>query len=208
MTPAMAAFGDTVLAGDTASFRLMMFGDLGSTLSVNTGGNVNVLRGATPVSLGMNVNGSSNIMAKWDEITNPNNPATRLVVAELWTVSKDDMMPFGVTKNGENFSLWSWSVGATNAISFFNTSTVQLFSAKVQMIRVENNNAQTTLGNASITDLPSKWNGVDVDGQTKTLTGQGMNMLRLTYEIESVPGPAPAALAGIAGLAASRRRRR
>ncbi|MCK6476535.1 MAG: hypothetical protein L6Q35_06865, partial [Phycisphaerales bacterium] len=62
------------------------------------------------------------------------------------------------------------------------------------------------LANQSITDLGANWNGVD-DGQTKTLTGQGMNLVRLTYEIETVPGPATCVLTAIAGLAAARRRR-
>lgn len=204
--PAWANSG-SVVSGDTASFRLQMFGDLGSTLSINAGGNVGVMRGPTAVSIGMNTNGTSNIMVKWDEIDNPNNPATRLIVAEMWTVAKDDMMPFGIVKNNENFYFWTWNVGVSNPISFTNNSTVQIFSARIQMIRVEPNNSQSVLSNKAITDLTGQWNGVD-DGQTQTMTGQGMNMIRLTYEVESVPTPAGAVLAGVAGLAASRRRRR
>lgn len=200
------ANGGSVMSNDTASFRLQMFGDLGSVLNINQGGNVNVLRGSSPVSLGMNINGTSNIMAKWDEIDNPNNPATHLIVAELWTLGKDDIMPFGIIKNNENFFFWTWNVGTSNPISFVNNSTVQIFTAKVQFIRVETNNAQTTLANKTITDLSGQWNGVD-DGQTQTMTGQGMNMVRLTYEIELIPAPGVGALAGMAGLAATRRRR-
>lgn len=200
------ANGGSVVTNDTASFRIQMFGDLGTVMSVNQGGNVNVQRGAVGASLGLNVNGSSNIWAKWDEIDNPNNTATKLVVAEIWTVGKEDMMPFGVVKGGEGFSFWTWNVGTSNPINFVNNSTVQIFSARVQMIRVESNNSQTLLSNKSITDLGSNWNGVD-DGQTQTLAGSGMNMLRLTYEIQVVPAPAAAGLAGLAGLAAIRRRR-
>lgn len=200
------ANGGTVVSNDTASFRLQMFGDLGTTLNINQGGNVSVLRGASGVSLGMNVNGTSNIMAKWDEIDNPNNPATHFIVAEMWTAGKDDIMPFGVVKNNENFFFWTWNVGTSNPINFVNNSTVKIYSAKAQFIRVEVNNAQTTLANKTITDLSGQWNGVD-DGQTQTLTGQGMNMVRLTYEVDYIPAPAAGALAAIGGLAAARRRR-
>ncbi len=196
----------SVMTGDTASFKLVMFGDLGSTVNINQTGNVNITRGGAGVSMGTNVNGTSLVMGKWDEIDNPNNPATHLVVAELWTAGKDDLMPFGIVKNNENFFFWTWNVGTSNPISFTNNSTVHLFSARIQMIRVEPNSSQTTLANKSITDLPTNWNGVD-DGQTQTLVGQGMNMIRLTYEIELVPAPASLGLAGLAGLAIKRRRR-
>ncbi|MCK6478273.1 MAG: hypothetical protein L6Q35_15740, partial [Phycisphaerales bacterium] len=128
------ANGGSVVTNDTASFRLVMFGDAGTTKSINAGGNVSVLRGPAAASMGLNVNGganASNIMCKWDELSNPNNPATRLVVAEMWTAGKEDMMPFGVTHNGEFFNFWWWQVGATNPVSFTNNSTVQLFSARI-----------------------------------------------------------------------------
>lgn len=208
MAPAAIAADGSVITNDTASFRLVMFGDLGSTLSINQGGNVSIMRGPVGASMGLNINDSTNgtVMGKWDELDNPNNPATRLVVAEIWTSNKADLMPFGIIKNNENFFFWTWNEGATNPINFTNNSTVQLFSARVQMIRVETNNAQTVLANKSITDLPSNWNGVD-DGQTQTMVGQGMNLVRLTYEIQSVPAPGALVLGGLGTLLAFRRRR-
>jgi hypothetical protein len=203
----IAEANGSVLTNDTASFRLVMFGDKGTQKSINAGNSVDIMRGSTGGSLGMNVNGSSEILLKWDEVDQPNKDPNLLVI-EFWTKSRDDMMPFGVTHSGESFNFWTWNVGISNRVTFNGAQSVPLFTARVQLIRVDpNTGGQTTISNQSImTGQDNPWQGKD-GGTTQSLVGQGMNMVRLTYEIGVVPGPGSLALIGIAGACLTRRRR-
>lgn len=201
--------GGSVKSDDPASFSLPMYGSNGSKVYINTGGasaSVKINTGFTSIGENRNgqlVNGSrGNILVSWDEqvLSNKN------VVTVLYMTSDgQDMLPSGVMIGNETFDFWTWNVGVVDPISFQSADgKVPLFAATVSLSRDSGDSFYSTKSilNKSVS---SPWGGKD-GGVTQIEVGQGVNYIRLRYEVGQVPGPGTGVLMGMGVLAAARRR--
>lgn len=203
--------GGSVKTDDPASFSLPMYGSNGSKVYINTGGasaSVKINTGFTSIGENRNgqlINGSrGNILVSWDEqvLTNKN------VVTVLYMTSDgQDIMPSGVMIGNETFDFWTWNVGVVDPINFQSQDgKVPLYAATVSLSRDSGDSFYSTksIFNKSVS---SPWGGKD-GGVTQIEVGQGVNYIRLRYEVGQVPGPSTGVLMGMGVLAAARRRRR
>lgn len=203
--------GGSVKSDDPASFSLPMYGSDGTKLYINTlgaGATVKINEGFKSIGENRNgqlINGSrGNIMVSWDEqvLTNKN------VVTVLYMTSDgQDILPSGVMVGNETFDFWTWNVGVIDPINFQSQDgKVPLFAATVSLSRDGGDSfySSKSIFNKSVS---SPWNGKD-GGVTQIDVGQGVNFIRLRYEVGQVPGPGTGALLGLGVLAAARRRRR
>jgi len=203
--------GGSVKGEDVASFSIPMYGSNGSKVFVNTGGSgasVKVNTGWTSIGENRNgqlINGSrGDVMVSWDEQV----LASKNVVTVLYMTSDgQDLMPSGVMIGNETFDFWTWNVGVIDPINFQSADgKIPLFAATVSLSRDGGDSfySSKSILNKSVS---SPWGGKD-GGVTQIEIGQGVNYIRLRYEIGQVPGPGTGALMGMGVLAAARRRRR
>ncbi|MBL8760866.1 MAG: hypothetical protein JNL50_06125 [Phycisphaerae bacterium] len=201
----------SVFSDDPASFSLPMYGSNGSKVYINTGGaaaSVKINEGYKSIGENRNgqlINGSrGQIMVSWDEqvLSNKN-----VVTVIYKTSDAQDIMPAGVMIGNETFDFWTWNVGVIDPINFQSQDgKVPLFAATVSLSRDSGDSFYSTksIFNKSVT---SPWNGKD-GGVTQIDIGEGVNLIRLRYEIGQVPGPGTGVLMAMGVLAAARRRRR
>lgn len=195
----------SVVANDTASMSLKMYGSFGSVVSINSGGDVPVLRSQPLVSIGNNINGTGQILAGWDEIVD-SSPGHNQVLFVLKTSNGEDMFPADVKIGAEDFFVFSWIIGIPDRVSFKNGfTTLPLFSAKAELS--DNGGPSGIFQTKPILTDHQTWDGTD-DGVGQPLAGRGVNYIRLTYEIGQVPAPASLAMAGLGLIASGRRRTR
>jgi hypothetical protein len=203
--------GSSIHSDDPASFSLPMFGSDGSKVYINTlGASATVKLNEGFKSIGENRNGQiingsrGNIMVSWDEQV----LSSKNVVTVLFKTSDgQDIMPSGVMIGNESFDFWTWNVGVIDPINFqTQDGKVALYAATVSLSRDTGDSfySSKSILNKSVS---SPWGGKD-GGVTQIDVGQGVNYIRLRYEIEQVPGPGTGALLGLGVLAAARRRRR
>lgn len=203
--------GHSIFSDDPASFSLPMFGSNGSKVYINTGGAASTVKIGTGFnSIGENRNGQlingsrGNILVAWDEQV----LATKNIVTVLYMTSDgQDIMPSGVSIGNETFDFWTWNVGLIDPINFDSPDgKAPLYAATVSLSRDSGASFYSTksIFNKSVTD---PWNGKDA-GVTQIDVGQGVNFIRLRYDIGQVPAPSAGVVFGMGVLAVARRRRR
>jgi len=210
-----AGGSSSVVAGDTASVSLQMFGSKGTVLSINALGNVSVKRGTGFAMIGDNVNGlpigpsTSKVMAAWDEIVDTSFNTISLVIKSS---DGQDLFPAGLVNRNdpdplfkETFDIWTWNFGVTDAVTWRNNAAAApLLGAEFRLSR---DGGQTFVASASIKNLANPWNGKDM-GTAQVIAGEGINFIQLTYRVGQVPTPGAMGLAGLCTLVAAHRRRR
>lgn len=194
-----------VMANDTASFRLQMTDTNGATVNLNSGGQFNVARGPTFTDIGANRNGTSRVVATWDEVI-ANNRTYVMVLVRLTDIN-DSFMPPNANNGGVPAFSWRWNFGTANPVNFQSWVTqVNMQSAVVSF----SNDLGASYSNGSTvftSSLPPTWNPGSDPGLDIPIFGDGTNALLLSYEIEVIPAPASFGLLSAAGLFALRRRR-
>lgn len=187
--------GGSVKPGDNASMSLTMPGGL----YINQDGDVPVERGGSPVSIGRNVNGVGLILAAWDEIVTESG---RFVQALWQTDNGEDILPLGAPS-----FFWGWKFGMTDPVEFLPFVTnVEVKTATLALSRDSGASFFTLFSIKGGLPNPASWDGKD-PGIFQSSAGNGINLVLAMYEIDPVPGPAALSVFGLAGLAATRRRR-
>jgi len=203
--PALAAAqGQPILQGDSASMCLIMMDANFNSLSVNSLGDRNVLRGGLFDDIGASRNGVGHIQATW----NVDNQATQTVItAILRTTDGGQFMPPSAQINGQPAVFWTWHFGLSNPVDFQPwVTSVTLNSAHVF---VSSDEGQTFSGSVDMTNnLPHSFLPGRDPGLTLASIGDGTNFIMMEYDVTAVPAPGGiAAIAGGALLSLRRRRR-
>lgn len=204
------AAASSVVAGDTASIALRMFSDSGDQF-INSLGDVSVKRGQAPVSIGENITqqffggGSTKpqIMASWDEYLGS---TTSTIVLNIFTSDGSAFLPMGYSQGEQVFDFWTWNFGMADKVTWRGGfGAVPLVQARYQLS--SDGGTEFPTNKSMISNIGNPWTGSDF-GVTQADLAAGVNYVRVSYEVSPVPAPSAAALLGLGGLAAARRRRR
>lgn len=197
---------DGVVQGDSATMSLKMYDLNSQVVSINANGNQDVVRGPAFTALGLNRNGTSQVLGSWDSVISGN----RMFIVAIFKLTQisDQFMPPGANNNGVPAFAWTWNFGTTNPISW------QPFVTSVQVtqaIAAFSNDLGVSYTNGSIDFTANMPAGQWVPGSDFGLLiptfGDGTNAIALSYELNIVPAPASLAIMGTLSLAAFRRRR-
>lgn len=219
-TPVIAALWLAVLAGSAqadavygrlglaanakASFAVMGYSGSLSQGFVNSSGHTLVQVGSEFQAIGSNVSGSDVIESKWTEAALPTGNFIDVIFR---TRHGSDMVPLGTQVGGQPVAFWGWNVGKTNPIQFESWVTDYTLIRATWSFSLNGGNSFIPGGNHTGRQ-PSPWGGFDpgelLDGQ---YIGAGVNAISVRYQIELIPTPGAAALLGMGGLLATRRRR-
>ncbi len=195
-----------IVQNDRATIGLKMHSTNGSRF-INSDTDSLVRRGLDNwTSIGDNQNGNDEIEAMWDESVGQDTNT----IAVFWrSTGGDEFLPPGVVVDGALAESLEWRFGASDQATFrpaIDASTIRIVSAVM---------AFSTNGGASYSDavsfgslLSNPWNGKDTR-ITVPVAGLSYNSLLAVYEyeFEEIPAPGTALVLGVAGLAATRRRR-
>ncbi len=200
----------SVVAGDTAAVAMRMFSSEGDQY-INSLGNVSVKRGQAPVSIGENTTQQTfgggttkpQIMASWDEFVGT---STSTIVLNVFTSDGAPFLPMGYSIAGQTFDFWTWNFGMGDKVTWRGGApAAPLIQARFQLSSTGGDDFQTN--KSMTTNLGNPWAGSDF-GITQADLAASVNFVRISYEVSPIPAPSAAALLGLSGLAAVRRRRR
>lgn len=196
---------------DRASMVLLMYDvDLNFT-TVNTTGEVNVMRGGTPTVSGFNRNGTGQILFTWEEVVVSS--SRTIIRATISTSNGEALVPATaqVTRPGQITApavYWSWRFGAIDPVNFRSDITgVQLNRASISFSADSGASYFTTTTHTNTINNRNDWRPGFDDGELLTSVGDGTNFVMLQYEVSYVPNPGTLALLG-AGVTVLTRRRR
>lgn len=196
---------DGVVPGDGATMTLKMHDINGNTVSINTGGDVSVVRGPTYTDIGANRNGTSRVEASWDSVIS----GGRMYLIALFRLTSitDQILPNGSNNNGVPAFAWSWNFGTLDNINFQPWVT----SVRIrQALGAFSNDLGASYTNGSIDFTaqfpPGEWSPARDFGLPFPTIGDGTNAILLSYELDIIPAPGTFVLLA-AGLVAVRRRR-
>ncbi len=196
---------------DRASMALLMYdADLNFT-TVNTTGEVNILRGGTATPSGINRNGQGLILFTWDEAVISS--SRTIIRATIATSNGEALVPAtarvaragGITAPAV---YWSWRMGVVDPINFRSDITrVQLNRASISFSSDGGASYFNTSSHTNTIPTRGDWRPGFDGGELLTSVGDGTNFIMLQYEVSYVPTPGALALLG-AGLTVVTRRRR
>jgi hypothetical protein len=200
-----------VSPNDRASMVLTMYdADLNFT-TVNTTGEVNILRGGTATPSGFNRNGQGLILFTWEEVVVS---SSRTIIRATIATSNGEALvpataqvarPGGITAPAV---YWSWRIGAIDPINFRSDITrVQLNRASISFSSDRGASYFATTVHTNTIPTRGDWRPGFDSGELLTSVGDGTNMVMLQYEVSYVPTPGALAILG-AGLTVATRRRR
>lgn len=191
-------------ANERASFAVMGYTGSLAQGFVNSSGHTMVQVGSEFQSIGTTPKGTDVIEAKWSEVA----LATGNFIDVIFrTRHGADIVPLGTQTAGQTAAFWGWNVGKTDAIQFQSWVTDFTLIRATWSFSLNGGNSFIPGGNHTARQS-TPWNGFDpgnlLDGQ---YIGAGVNALQVRYQIELIPAPSAAALLGMGGLVATRRRR-
>ncbi len=200
-----------VMPNETASTGLFMYDSALNVQSINTGGEVSILRGPSGGDLGTNRNGSGNITATWDEVVVGTNHYIRCAVT---TTNGEAFIPAGTTMTTpqggtQPAAFWSWRFGTVDPVNFQSWVTqVRLTRAQISFSQDRGQSFFSTFNHTSTIPNRNNWNPSSDDGELLASVGDGTNYILLQYTIEVTPTPGTLALLSGGLFTMSRRRRR
>lgn len=197
-TAAASAQMTAFASNETASLGLQLVDSAQRSVFVNSFGNQSVQQGVD-TDIGANAFGTGRIRALW---TDAPQATQNLLTITFYSSNGEDMFPSGRTVPGGGVGVfWQWQIGATNLLSLIPGLTTTVQSASYTLITP--NSAPSFPLN-----MGSNWTG-QVPSSLQNTVGNGISAVQVTiFHKPVVPAPGALALAGAAGLAAARRRRR
>lgn len=185
-------------SNETVSLGLQLVDSSQRSTFVNGFGHQSVQRGID-TDLGPNAFGTGRIRAIWNDTPQATD---NLLTITFYSSNGEDMFPSGRTVPGGGVGVfWQWQIGTTNLLSLLPTLTTSIESASYTLI--------TPISTPSFPlNMGSTWTG-QVPSTLQNTVGNGISAVQISiYHKPVVPAPGALALAGAAGLAAARRRRR
>lgn len=200
-----------VVPFDRSSLSLTMYDQGFASMSVNSFGDWNCIRGSSTVDGGANRNGTGRILFSWDETVS----GTRTFIrATIRTSNSEALFPSSavITLPGGGTSpaaFWSWQFGITDPVDFqSNITQVTLLRSSVSLSRNGGQSYASTMTTTSSIPHAADWRPGFDPGQLMTTFGDGTNFILLQYEVAYVPPPGSMVLvaAGLATIGGRRRR--
>ena len=200
-----------VVPFDRSSISLTMYDADFNTMTVNSLGDWNCIRGSTLVDGGANRNGTGRILFSWDETVSGTRTFIRATIRSsnaeaLFPASSVINFPGGGTSPAV---YWSWQFGITDPVNYqSNITQVTLLRSSVSLSRNGGQSYSATMTTTPSIPHATNWMPGFDPGQLMTTFGDGTNFILLQYEVAYVPPPGSMVLvaAGLATIGGRRRR--
>jgi hypothetical protein len=200
-----------VVPFDRSSLSLTMFDQNFNSMTVNSLGDWNCIRGSSLIDGGANRNGTGRILFSWDETVSGTRTFIRATIRSsnaeaLFPTSSVITFPGGGTSPA---AFWSWQFGITDPVDFqSNITQVTLLRSSVSLSRNGGQSYSSTMTTTPSIPHAADWRPGFDPGQLMTAFGDGTNFILLQYEVAYVPPPGSVVLvaAGLAAIGGRRRR--